>query len=118
MYRNTVLAVAALAAAVGCATARPSNEQMNQALAAIRDAEQAGAVSMAPVPMRNAREALAKAEEANRQQESLQASRLAEEATINAKLASATARATRAQRSLDEMRRSKTRCGRKRVIES
>jgi len=79
---------------------------MNQANVAIRDAEQADAVSMAPVPMRSARDAYTKAEDAQREKEYLLASRLAEEATVDAKLATATAQAERAKRSLEEMRRS------------
>ncbi|MBK7974899.1 MAG: DUF4398 domain-containing protein [Deltaproteobacteria bacterium] len=106
MLQTRLMAVVLLTSVFGCAAARPSGEQMNQAISAIHDAEQADAVSMAPVPMRTAREAYAKAEEAVRQQEELEASRLADQATVDAKLASATARATRAERSLDEMRRS------------
>lgn len=106
MPQQRLMAVVLLTSMSACATARPASEQMNQALSAIHDAEQADAVSMAPVPMRTARDAYAKAEVAARQQEEAEASRLAEQATVDAKLASATARATRAERSLNEMRRS------------
>lgn len=106
MLHTRLMAVVLLTSMSGCAAAQPSSEQMNQALSAIHDAEQADAVSMAPIPMRTARDAYAKAEEAARQQQEADASRFAEQATVDAKLASATARATRAERSLNEMRRS------------
>ncbi len=104
--KRNIVPIIALLALGGCAASKPSTDQMGQAVVAIRDAEQAEAVSMAPVPMRTARDAYSRAEEAERGQQYLLASRLAEEAIVDAKLATATAQAERARLSLDEMRRS------------
>jgi hypothetical protein len=96
---------AALALALGACASRPPmpTDQLALAEQAIRDAERAGAVELAPVEMRNAREKLGAAQRAAGEREVETTTRLAEQAQVDAQLAEATARAAKSARAVEEL---------------
>jgi len=102
------LFVPPLAAALACASTPPPTSQISAAELAIRQAESVGAVELAPLPMRIAREKLDEAKSivskgANDQLH--RAKRLAESAAVEAQLAEQTARTETAKKNRDEARR-------------
>ncbi len=90
----------------GCASLPPPNEQLAQSEVAVRNADEAGARTFAPLDFRRAETKLAKARTAVSESEYETARRLAQQAEVDAELAQAKARATKAQKSVDELRRS------------
>jgi hypothetical protein len=101
-FRVLVL-LAAAAAATGCASAPMPTDRIALAERAVQDAERAGAVELAPLEMRNAREKLGAAQKAASEREAEQMSRLSEQAEIDAQLAEATARAEKSARAVTEL---------------
>lgn len=101
------MALAAALVSGGCATKGvPPTDQMVNARAAIAQAERVGAVNGAPVELLAAREKLAQAEAAAREERFEAARRLAEQAEADAILAERRSRAQRAQIAADELARS------------
>lgn len=84
-------------------TPPPPREQLTAAELAVQEAEEADATALAPEPLLQAREKLARAQET---EDPVRARRLAEQALIDAQLAEARARAEMARRNLDELRES------------
>lgn len=102
------LGIAALASMawllVACGTTPPPpREQLTAAGLAVQEAQEADAATLAPEPLLQAREKLARAQET---EDPVRARRLAEQALIDAQLAEARARAEMARRNLDELRES------------
>ncbi len=77
--------------------ASPPPPELAVANAAVQDAERAGAVNYAPLELNRARNELARANEAMKQDHPKEAQRLASEADADAKLAAVKARATEAE---------------------
>lgn len=96
---------AVLALALGACASQPPmpTDQLALAEQAIRDAERAGAVELAPVEMRNARDKLGAAQRAAGEREVDTTTRLAEQAQLDAQLAEATARAAKSTRAVQEL---------------
>ncbi|MCU0759942.1 MAG: DUF4398 domain-containing protein [Steroidobacteraceae bacterium] len=95
---------AAVALALGACASQPlPTDQLALAEQAIRDAERAGAVELAPVEMRNAREKLGAAQRAAGEREVDTTTRLAEQAQVDAQLAEATARAAKSTRAVEQL---------------
>jgi hypothetical protein len=95
------LAIAAVLA--GCASAPVPTDQVALAERAVQDAERAGAVELAPVEMRTAREKLTAAQRAATERDAKLTARLSEQAEIDAQLAEATARAEKSGRAVSEL---------------
>ena len=101
--------------ALACASVSPPTSEISAAELAIRQAEGLGAVELAPVPMRVAREKLDEAKalvQKNNRDQMRRAKRLAEDAAVEARLAEETARTAaltkardEAQATIDAMRR-------------
>lgn len=88
----------------GCAsTPPPPTEQLAFSTAAVNEARSAGAPQLAPVEMQRAREKLAHANQAMGAEEYGRALLYAEEAEVDAKLAAAKARTTKAERAVTEL---------------
>lgn len=100
---RTAVLLAIAAAATGCASAPMPTDRIALAERAVQDAERAGAVELAPVEMRNAREKLTAAQKAATEREAEEMSRLSEQAEIDAQLAEATARAEKSARAVTEL---------------
>lgn len=99
MKPDRALLVTALAASLGlaaCAGTPPPIGQLGAAEQAIAGAEQAGALQHAPVELQRARDKLAAADDAVRNEENDAARRLAEEARADAELAAARAQSATA----------------------
>jgi len=93
---------------LACASTTPPTQQISAAELAIRQAESVGAVELAPLPMRIAREKLDEARalvQKNENDQMRRAKRLAEDAAVEAQLAEQTARTAAAKRSRDEAQR-------------
>jgi Domain of unknown function (DUF4398) len=95
--------VAVTTAVAGCASAPMPTDRIALAERAVQDAERAGAVELAPVEMRNAREKLTAAQKAASEREAEQMARLSEQAEVDAQLAEATARAEKSARAVSEL---------------
>ena len=101
--------------ALACASASPPTSEISAAEVAIRQAEGLGAVELAPVPMRVAREKLDEAKALVQKEgddKMRRAKRLAEDSAVEARLAEETARTAAlekarddAQATIDTMRR-------------
>lgn len=103
LQRKHLLAVAALSAAVlsaGCASTPPPTSQLATAQQAVNSADSARSAEYAPVELRNAREKLLQAEQANLEEDYERARRLAEQAEWDARVAERTAQAEKAKRGL------------------
>lgn len=87
----------------GCASQPMPTDQLAVAEQAVRDAERAGAVELAPVEMRSARDKLGAAQRAVDAKQAQTSTQLAEQAQVDAQLAEATARAQKAGRAVDEL---------------
>lgn len=90
---------------IACASVSPPTEQISAAEAAIRQAESLGAVELAPLPMRVAREKLDEARSIVQQKgddHMRRAKRLAEDATLEARLAEESARTAALQKARDD----------------
>jgi hypothetical protein len=106
MIGNTIAAstaVVALMFAAGCASKPIQTDRLALAQQAIERAERAGAVELAPVEIRNARDKLAAAQRAAEAREAAPTVRLAEQAEVDAQLAEATARAEKSARTVAEL---------------
>lgn len=91
----------------GCRTTYPAaTDQLATARAALASAEEAGAREAAPLPLRNARQKLEEAREADGRRDNLRARLLAEQAAVDARLAEVTARAQRQQEAVEAIRAS------------
>lgn len=99
---NAALAATLLAAA-GCASQPVPTDRLALAQQAIERAERAGAVELAPVEIRNARDKLGAAQRAAGEREAASTARLAEQAEVDAQLAEATARAEKSARAVAEL---------------
>jgi hypothetical protein len=97
-----LLAAAAVAIA-GCASTPMPTDRIALAERAVQEAERAGAVELAPVEMRHAREKLTAAQKAASEREAALTARLSEQAEIDAQLAEATARAEKSARAVSEL---------------
>ena len=85
----------------GCASTPPPIVQMAVARVAVGDANRAGANELAPVPLKSATDEMSSAETAMTAKNYSLAKDLAEQAEVDAKLAEATARSVKAQKSAD-----------------
>lgn len=99
--------LAAVVAVFGlaCSSVQPPKTEISTAETAIRQAESAGAVELAPLPMRIARENLEEAKAIVQKEKGDQlrrARRLAENATVGAQLAEQSARTAASVKSRDE----------------
>lgn len=90
----------------GCSGSKLPPPDFSSSRSAIAQADQAGASEAAPLALRNARQKLQEAEAASNRGEYRMAQMLAEQADIDAKLAEAKARSTKAQAAVDELRES------------
>ncbi|GGI90092.1 hypothetical protein GCM10009083_03060 [Halopseudomonas pertucinogena] len=102
--RKHLLAVAALSTAVltaGCASTPPPTSQLATAQQALNSADSARSAEFAPLELRNAREKLLQAEQANLEEDYDRARRLAEQAEWDARVAERKAQAERAKRGLE-----------------
>ena len=101
---RTLLGGAAVALMMGgCASQPMPTDQLALAEQAVRDAERAGAVELAPVEMRNARDKLGAAQRAVDAKQAQTSTQLAEQAQVDAQLAEATARAEKGGRAVTEL---------------
>jgi hypothetical protein len=100
---HVAVLLAVAAAAAGCASAPMPTDRLALAERAVQDAERAGAVELAPVEMRSAREKLTAAQKATSEREAEQAARFSEQAEIDGQLAEATARAEKSARAVSEL---------------
>lgn len=87
-----------------CASEPPPTAQLAVAGTRISDAEHAGALQYAPVPMNRARTELANAQAASRDGDNKTARRLAIEAAADARLAEVTAQAAHAENAVAALR--------------
>jgi Domain of unknown function (DUF4398) len=98
-----VVLLAIVAGVAGCASSPVPTDKVALAERAVQDAERAGAVELAPVEMRTAREKLSAAQKAATEREAELTARLAEQAELDAQLAEATARAEKSARAVSEL---------------
>jgi PBP1b-binding outer membrane lipoprotein LpoB len=82
----------------GCASIPAPTEQIAVSKAAINTAASAGGNEFAPLPLKSAMEKMDAAERAMAEEENLKARQLAEQAQVDAQLAAATARSSKAQK--------------------
>lgn len=94
----------ATAAGAGCASAPPPTREIAAADLAVRQAEQAGAMQQASLPLYRARQKLEEARAALQEERNRKARRLAEEARVDAELAETQARSVEAQRAAEQVR--------------
>jgi len=101
--RSAVVVCGSLLA--GCASSPPAPpSELAVAASTLQDAERAGAVQYAPVELNRAREKVASAQNAMRQENYQDAQRLAAEAEADARLASVKAQAAQAEQALSTVR--------------
>jgi len=81
-----------------CASIPPPTEQMAVSKAAVTGATSAGGNEFAPLQLKSAMEKMDSAEQAMRDENYLAARQLAEQAQVDAQVASATARSSKAQK--------------------
>lgn len=105
-YRTMSLIVFAAVFTAGCATTEKRNvaSQLAVAKTAVADAVSSGAPELAPVEFKSAQENLDAAEKASMASDYKKAIRLGENAQLNAQLASAKARAAKAQQAADALK--------------
>jgi hypothetical protein len=104
--RGGILMLIAMLGLGACSSVPPPEQQLANADAAVREAEEANAASEAPAPLRRARDKLEQARNAMEAEEYVDARRLAEQAAVDAELAEVQARSTVAQENVEELRRS------------
>jgi hypothetical protein len=102
LTRGSSLCAAIALSIAGCASTPMPNEQIGVAKLSVQRAEQNGAPELAPVEMAAARQELAAAEKAARDNETRPATEWAEKANVDAQLAEATAREHRAAKAAAE----------------
>lgn len=107
-YQMMSVMVLAAVFAAGCATTekRDTAAQLAVAKTAVADAVSAGAPEFAPVELKTAQENLEDAEKAAMDDDYKRAIKLGENAQTNAQLASAKARAAKAQQAADALKES------------
>jgi hypothetical protein len=86
-----------------CASAPPPRDAIGRARAALDSAEKSGAASDAPLEVRKARDELARAENALREERNEEARRAAEKAEVEAVLAATEARKARGEREFKDI---------------
>lgn len=96
---------AVLLVVCGCTTTQPPNDILANAELRVRAASEAHADRLAPVDLRNARDKLARAEQALASEKYDQARRLAESAQVDAELAEAKAEAEVMRSAADQILR-------------
>lgn len=104
-----VAAGAGLAVALslgGCASAPPATDKIAVAASSVERAEQAGAPQTASVEMAAARDKLAQAQKAAHDRDAPLAYRMAEQADVDARVAEASANATKSHQAVSELNRS------------
>jgi len=96
-----------LMGAVGaCASMPPPNDKITLAQTSVERAERAGAVELAALPMRDARDKLANAKQAIADKHNEIAARLAEQADADAQLAEALAQTAKADKQVADLNES------------
>jgi hypothetical protein len=96
---NPLLISAAVALIIaGCASVPPPVEQMAVSKAAVNSASSAGGNEFAPVLLRSAMDKMDAADRAMTEKDYVTARQMAEQAQVDAQLAAATARSTKAQK--------------------
>lgn len=90
-------------AVAACSSGEPPNTQIGAGNQAIESAERVGAIRFAPQELQSARDKMAEAERAVREEDYERARRLAEQATADAELAAAKAQAERTQQAATMM---------------
>ena len=107
-YQMMSVMVLAVVFAAGCATTekRDMAAQLAVAKTAVADAVSAGAPEFAPVELKTAQDNLEDAEKAAMDNDYKRARKLGENAQTNAQLASAKARAAKAQQAADALKES------------
>ena len=107
-WSPVIRAVGALAACLvtACASVPAPTEQMAVSRATIEEAQRAGAPSLASVAFNDAQQKLQAARAAMDAGDNLRAARLAQEAEVDAQVAAAHARATKAEQAHAEVQRS------------
>ncbi len=93
-----LISVAIALTIAGCASVAPPIEQMAVSKAAVNYASSAGGNEFAPVMLKSAMDKMDAAERAMTEENYVQARQLAEQAQVDAQLAAATARSTKAQK--------------------
>jgi hypothetical protein len=105
-----VVVFAALVWLTGCASSQPPEAavtaEMATAQSAVEQAEQSDAADHAALELRNARQKLEQAQAAMDSGDRTLALRLAEQAAVDAELAEAKSRSSRAQQAVDEVQAS------------
>ncbi|MGR9054177.1 MAG: DUF4398 domain-containing protein [Gammaproteobacteria bacterium] len=90
----------------GCAGTLPPHEEISRSSYAIKQAEEDGALDMAPLELRKAQKSLAKAQAAMQEEEYEVALHHAETAEIEAALAKAKTESAKAKKSAEEIQES------------
>jgi hypothetical protein len=103
--RTAVVGLAALGLAACGSDVPPPNAQIGASAAAVSGAERSGALEYAPVELQTAREKLAKAQDALRDERNEEARRWAEQAQVDAELADVRAQGAAADRAVQAVRR-------------
>lgn len=91
---------------MSCASTKPPTQKIAQTEAAIKQAEQVGAQDYAPLEIREARKKLERARKLVGEEEYEKASLLADEATVDAELAEIKSLSGKAQKAVNELRKS------------
>lgn len=105
MHRLGITAICALFIAA-CAGIPAPTEQMAVSKAAVNEASSAGGNEFAPVQLKSAMDKMEEAEKAMTAEDYVLARRLAEQAQVDARLAEAVARATKAQKAAGALQES------------
>lgn len=100
-----MMPVAAVLIGAGCSSVQPPTGTVSQAQLAIREADQSKASQHAPLELRKAREKLADAEKAMRNEEYVKARRLSEQALVDARLAEVKAESEIARQNAAELQK-------------
>lgn len=102
MHKVGVTATAVMLIA-SCASTPAPTEQMAVSKAAVNSASSAGGNEFAPLQLKSAMEKMDSAEQAMAKKDYLRARQLAEQAQVDARLAEATARASKARKAADTL---------------
>lgn len=103
LVRQLSLAAAATVLLAGCASTQAPTEQMALSKAAVNNAMSLGGNEFAPIELKSAMDKLDAAERAMAAKNYELAQQMAEQAEVDAKLASAIARSTKAQKAADAL---------------
>lgn len=100
---KAIAPIVLLGALSACASLPPPNDKIVLAQTSIERAERAGAVELAPIPIRDARDKLSQAKQAISDKDNEVALRLAEKADSDAQLAEALAQTAKADKSVADL---------------